>query len=109
MWRPIQEAPPVAEPSSVLTTSPARSTRKAGVLLVLVRLEPVRSAEPPSISGRAAVKASRASWLALRLATVSPLVWAATTASNATWLKFLGKSPFMRRTNSLARAGWAAL
>jgi hypothetical protein len=92
-----------------MTTAPVfGSKRRAAVLLVLVRLEPVRSALPPSISGNAAVKASSASWLALRLATVSPLVWAATTVSNATWWKFLGSSPFMRRVNSAASSGKAA-
>ncbi|MCY1362774.1 hypothetical protein D9M69_495070 [compost metagenome] len=77
--------------------------------MVLVRLEPVRSAEPPSSSGRAAVKVSSAIWLALRLATVSALVCAASTASTATWWKALGSSPFMRRVNSLASSGKAAL
>ena len=85
------------------------SKRKLGVDLVLVRLEPVKSAEPPNISGKAAVKDSSASCDALRDATVSALVWAATTVSNAIWLKFFGKSPFMRRTNSLARSGNLAL
>ncbi len=60
---------------------------------------------PPSISGRAAVKASSASWLALRLATVSPLLWAATMVSKATWWKSAGSSPFMRRVNSSASFG----
>ncbi|MCY1562822.1 hypothetical protein D9M68_1002740 [compost metagenome] len=75
----------------------------------MVRLEPVRSALPPSSSGSAAVKVSSAIWLALRLATVSALVWAATAASTATWAKFFGSSPFMRRVNSLASSGKAAL
>ena len=83
--------------------------RKAGVEDVLVRFEPVRSAEPPNISGKAAVKASKANWLALRLATVSALVCAEMTASTAVCAKFLGNSPFMRRTNSLAKVGCAAL
>src|SRR3989344_3431142 len=95
--------------ASVLTTLPCMSKRRLGVLLVLVRLEPVRSALPPSSSGRAAVKASSASWLALRLATVSPLVWAATTVSTATWAKLAGRSPFMRRVSSAASSGKAAV
>ena len=98
MWRPIL-------PSSVRLTSPARSKRSGGVLLVLVRLEPVRSAEPPSISGSAAVKASSASCEALREATVSALACAATAASTATCAKFFGSSPFMRRVNSAASSG----
>ncbi len=89
--------PSDAWPSSVFTTAPAPSTRKAGVLLVLVRLEPVRSALPPSSSGSAAVKASSAIWLALRLATVSAFWCASTAASTATWAKFFGSSPAMRR------------
>ncbi|MNV84885.1 hypothetical protein D3C71_1787920 [compost metagenome] len=75
--------------------------------MVLVRLEPVRSAEPPSISGSAAVKASSAIWLALRLATVSPLAMVSTTVFTATWAKFLGRSPAMRRVNSEASSGKA--
>ena len=86
-------------------TLPWPSKRKLGVDLVLVRLEPVKSADPPSISGSAAVKASSASCEALRDATVSALVWAAITVSTAVCTKFLGKSPFMRRNNSLAKAG----
>ena len=58
MWRPPFEAP-------------SASSRNGGVLLVLVRFEPVRSALPPMSSGSVFVKASRASWLALREATVS--------------------------------------
>ena len=57
MWRP-----PLGVPSSPM--------RSGGVLAVLVRFEPVRSAEPPSISGSALVKASSAIWLALREADV---------------------------------------
>ena len=95
MWRP-----PLGVPSS-----PKRS---AGVELVLVRFEPVRSAEPPSISGSAFVKASSAIWLALREATVSALVWAAMTVSTATWAKFFGSSPRTRRCSSAASSGKAA-
>ena len=54
---------------------------------VLVRLEPVRSAEPPSISGSAAVKASSAIWLALRWPRSRPWLCAAITASTATCAK----------------------
>ena len=46
--------------ATVRTTAPSLSKRRLGVLLVLVRLEPVRSALPPSSSGSAAVKASTA-------------------------------------------------
>src|SRR3569832_162095 len=59
MWRPIF-------PSSVFLTLPARSKRSDAVLFVLVRFEPVRSADPPSISGNAAVNASSAICDALR-------------------------------------------
>ena len=106
MWRPIRRVPSGDAPSSSASlTSPARSKRSGGVLLVLVRLEPVRSAEPPSISGRAAVKASSASCEALREATVSALAWAATAASTVTCAKLRGSSPFMRRLNSAASSG----
>jgi hypothetical protein len=37
------------------------------------------------------VKASSANWLALRLATVSALVLAATTASTTVWCEILGQ------------------
>ena len=79
--------------------------RSAGVDFVLVRLEPVRSAEPPSNSGMAAVKASSAICEALRDATVSALVWAPIVASTAVWAKCFGRSPFMRRVSSLASSG----
>ena len=105
MWRPGRPSGICSLPS-VRTTAPSLSKRRLGVLLVLVRFEPVRSALPPSSSGRAAVKASSASCEALREATVSPLVWAATTVSKAVWWKFFGSSPFMRRVNSAARSGY---
>jgi hypothetical protein len=47
--------------------------RSAAALLHLVRLLPVRSAEPPSISGSAGASASSASCDALRVATASRL------------------------------------
>ncbi len=106
MWRPITLAPSAP---SLFTTSPARSKRSAGVLLVLVRLEPVKSAEPPSISGRPAVKDSSASCEALRDATVSALVCAPTTVSTAVCENARGNSPFMRRVNSAASSGCATL
>ncbi len=91
--------------SALSATLPSRSKRRLGVLLVLVRFEPVRSAEPPSISGKAAVKASSAICEALREATVSAFWSAAMTVSTTVWVKLRGKAPFMRRCSSLASSG----
>ncbi len=95
MWRPPLPAPSALE-------------AQRGRVLVLVRFEPVRSALPPSSSGSAAVKASSAIWLALRLATVSALVWAATAASTAAWAQLARQVARMRRANSAASSGMAA-
>src|SRR5674476_1386049 len=99
--------PPTATPAALVlcTTAPAASKRKLGVLLVLVRLELVRSAEPPIISGRAAVNASSASCDAVREATVSILIWAGIAVFAASWLQFFGCSPLVLCSSSLARSG----
>ena len=94
--------------SGVWATWPCTSKRRLGVLLVFVRFEPVRSAEPPSISGKAAVNASSASCEALRLATVSAFSCAAITVSTAVCVNTRGSSPRMRRSSSRASSGCAA-
>src|SRR5574340_1363073 len=75
----------------------------------LVRLEPVRSAEPPRNSGSAGASALIAIWLALRVATVSPLALIAASCSATCAFQLAGSSPFMRRSNSAASAGNAFL
>ena len=75
---------------------------------MLVRVGAGQGRRCPSSSGSAAVKASSASWLALRLATVSP-VWARPRCPRATWAKLAGRSPFMRRVNSAASSGRLAV
>ena len=68
-----------------------------------VRLEPVRSAEPPTSSGSAGAIALITVPLAARLATF-PLV-----ASNfgSVFSHPVGRSPCQRRPSSLAATGWA--
>src|SRR3569832_1681863 len=75
----------------------------------LGRLEPVRSAEPPRNSGSAGASALIAIWLALRVATVSPLALIAASFSATCAFQLAGRSPFMRRSNSAASAGKAFL
>src|SRR3972149_3685759 len=75
----------------------------------LVRLEPVRSAEPPRNSGSTGARALIAFCEALRVAMVSAfsLVFAIASAACAT--QFAGRSPLIRRSNSAASFGKAAL
>src|SRR3569833_4789893 len=75
-----------------------------------VRLEPARSAEPPTISGSAGAKALIAFCDALREAIFSALLLPAATKSFALLAQSFGSSPFItRRSNSAARSGLAAL
>src|SRR3569833_987328 len=75
-----------------------------------VRLEPARSAEPPTISGSAGAKALIAFCDALRVAIFSALLLHAATKSFALLAQSFGSSPFItRRSNSAARSGFAAL
>jgi hypothetical protein len=101
MWRPPR-------PSASTAIAPSLVKRSAGVCFVFVRFDPVRSALPPSSSGNASVSASSTIWLALRLATVSALPWAATAAARTTSLQRAGSSPAIRRVYSAASAGCAA-
>ncbi|CFP63269.1 Uncharacterised protein [Bordetella pertussis] len=74
-----------------------------------VKFEPVRSAEPPSISGSRPASSAMANCDALRVATVSPLATVACRKASNRAAKPSGSSPFMRRVNSAASAGyWAA-
>ena len=60
------------------------SAEKDSTPAQLVRFEPVRSAEPPSISGTCGQMAESAFWLALRVATVSAACCAPETAARTT-------------------------
>ena len=88
-------------------TVPSLAKRSGGVWLVLVKFEPVRSALPPSSSGRRLVNASSTIWLALRLATVSAFACAATAVARTSAGQSAGRSPAMRRVYSAASAGKA--
>src|SRR5574340_887467 len=66
----------------------------------LVRLEPVRSAEPPRNSGSAGTRALMAFCEALRVAMVSPFSTILAIASAACAVQLAGSSPLMRRSNS---------
>ena len=75
----------------------------------LVRLEPVRSAEPPSSSGSSGASASIACCEALRVATVSAFSIGASRCSASTVaVQSAGSSPAMRRRNSRAALGMRA-
>src|SRR4030067_1529030 len=75
----------------------------------LVRLEPVRSAEPPRNSGSAGASALMAFWEALRVAMVSAFSLVFAIASAAYAFQLAGSSPLTRRSNSAASFGKAAL
>src|SRR3989338_4638575 len=75
----------------------------------LVRLEPVRSAEPPRNSGKAGAKPLMAFCEALRVAMVSAFSLVLAIISAACAAQFAGNSPLMRRVNSAASFGKAAL
>src|SRR5258708_8078766 len=68
----------------------------------LVKTEPVRSAEPPIISGKCDAKASIACCDALRVAIVSPFAACAATNACAVAAKLAGNAPLIRRRNSAA-------
>src|ERR1039457_3329146 len=74
----------------------------------LVRLEPVRSAEPPRNSGNAGTKALMAFCEALRVAMVSAFSLVLAIASAACDAQLAGNSPLIRRSNSAASFGNAA-
>src|ERR1039458_6132786 len=81
---------------------PAESAALIAVIdLVRVLLEPVRSAEPPIISGNAGIRLSNANSQAVRVAmsfgvAASDCFTACTASENAGF----GRSPFIRRSNS---------
>ena len=72
---------------------------------VSVRLEPVRSAEPPSSSGSCLANKPNAICDALREATPSALRSASASACLIAAGNALGNSAFQRRCNSLAKSG----
>ena len=70
-----------------------------------MRLEPVKSAEPPKNSGNALAIPSMAFWLALRVAMVSAL---STVKAIKSWTVFVnpsGKSPEVLLRYSFAKSG----
>ena len=75
------------------------------------RVRQVRTGQvgaPPSNSGSVRVKTSSASWLALRVATVSALaVRVDRRVDHGTASNPAGRSPVQRRTSSTASSGWA--
>src|SRR3569623_2848752 len=76
----------------------------------MVRLEAARSAEPPTISGRAGAKTLMAVCEALRVAIFSALLLHVATKSFALLAQSFGSSPLItRRSNSAARSGKTAL
>src|SRR3972149_6799174 len=75
----------------------------------LVRLEPVRSAEPPRNSGSAGARALIAFCEALRVAMVSAFSLVLAIASAACVFQLADSSPLTRRSNSAASFGNAAL
>ncbi|CEG09408.1 hypothetical protein BN961_02834 [Afipia felis] len=69
--------------------------------LMRVLLEPVRSAEPPTISGTAGISTSSARSDAVRVAmSFGASASAAFILATASLSAFAGRSPFMRRSNS---------
>src|ERR1035437_332981 len=69
--------------------------------LVRVLLEPVRSAEPPIISGSAGIRLSSANSQAVRVAiSFGVAARLSLTARTASAKAGFGRSPFMRRSNS---------
>ncbi len=88
MWRP-PGSPPRTAPQ------PGKS----------VRFEPVRSALPPSISGTFGASSASAFCEALREAIVSRDWPNSAIAASSVSSKSRGRSPAMRRSNSLARSG----
>src|SRR5437667_12788419 len=78
--------------------------------LGLVLLEPVRSAEPPIISGTAALSASSAVSDATRVATSLGVAASPSFTERAAVRRLsFGRSPRLRRSHSARRAAGAAL
>src|SRR5476649_2370941 len=82
-----------------------RPEKSAGVIafidLVRVLLEPVKSAEPPIISGSAGIRLSSANSQAVRVAiSFGDAASDSFTARTAAVSAAFGRSPFMRRSNS---------
>src|SRR5210317_1040678 len=75
----------------------------------LVRLEPVRSAEPPAISGRNGAYALSARRDAWRVAILAPSALISAMALSACLHQPCGSLPAIRRANSAARSGYSAL
>ena len=75
--------------------------------LWLVLFEPVRSAEPPSISGTAAHNAFSTCCDAARVATAAGFSTAERMKSSSDLRQPVGSSPASRRCNSAACSGYA--
>ncbi|MNU90543.1 hypothetical protein D3C71_804130 [compost metagenome] len=73
-----------------------------------VKLEPAKSAEPPSNSGNKGPNACNVFWLALRVAIVSPFAFVSRMNASACAANSAGKSPLIRRSNSAASVGYFA-
>lgn len=74
-----------------------------------VLLDGVRSAEPPTNSGSTLAKAAMALPEALRVGSEAPASSQLLMKAAAVSLQLAGSSPFMRRSNSAAISGKAAL
>ena len=74
-----------------------------------VKLEPVKSAEPPKNSGKTIAKAVIAFCEALRVEMPSAFSLVAAINASAAAFQCAGKSPAVRRKNSAASAGKATL
>ena len=72
-----------------------------------VKLEPVKSAEPPKNSGNVGAKAAITFCEALRVAMVSAFSFVAAINASDACFQLAGKSPAIRRLNSAASAGKA--
>ena len=71
----------------------------------LVKLDPVKSAEPPTNSGNIGASAAIAFCEALRVANTSAFSFTDLIMASVDAFQFFGRSPFMRRLNSAAKSG----